>query len=91
MRRTPTYSFWKIWRDGEGRTWADPYYGIDVTAARRHHDEAKQFGWRVAGQSARMVSTLHGHDGTHSVMIADGAREEESERKPQTFHERLTD
>lgn len=85
MSQLPQYNYWKVWKDAEDRTYAEPFYSRDPTSARRSHSEAKTFRWATAGQLQRSVTDLHAHDGSRSVIIADGADERDVERDEQYF------
>jgi hypothetical protein len=91
MRRTPQFTFWKMWHDGQRRLWAEPYHNTDMALAKQYHREACEFGWRLSGQHERMVTDLTGDDGAVRTTIAPGVREDEVDVTPRTFHERIAD
>jgi hypothetical protein len=85
MNALPLYSFWKLWKDNQERVWAEPFYSRDPSSARKAHAEAKRFGWSASGQFHRNVSDLSAHDGSRSVVIAEGTDELDVPRQEQYF------
>jgi len=85
MNSMPQYNYWKLWKDKDDRTYAEPYYSREPTSARRAHAEAKRFGWAASGQFQRAVTDLHAHDGAKTIIVAEGADERDVEREDRYF------
>jgi len=80
MNQLPLYSYFKIWKDSQERTWTEPYYSREPSLARRSHAEAKRFAWAVAGQFHRTVTDLTAHDGARVATVEEGADERDVNR-----------
>jgi hypothetical protein len=85
MNTMPLYSYWKLWKDTQDRTYAEPFYTREPSGARRAHAEAKTFRWAASGQFQRSVTELHAHDGARSLSVAEGADERDVNRNEQYY------
>lgn len=89
--RQPEFHYYRLWHDDQRRLWADRYSNTDLRLARQYHADDLKFGWRLTGQHDRMVTALYGDDGRVRTEVAPGAREDQVDVQPRTFHERVAD